>query len=212
MADGGSADWLIAGLIVGIFVGIPFGFLLAQALLKPATGFSGLRPGFGRPYHWDSLCWCKSLSEDVLLKLAVGIVAAEETAREISKRLAGRVAVQVERAKPVSRVKTIEGFKVPGTLIDEEGAGTLKELLIKSDSPNYTLYLFIDGNPVYNHSWSWFNENSQEIEEISAFRTEDGIYVLHLYDLKFSRSLLVKVNGASQSLNLVFYKLELTNV
>jgi ABC-type antimicrobial peptide transport system permease subunit len=31
-----ESDWLLAGLIVGIFVGIPLGWILTQIMVKPA--------------------------------------------------------------------------------------------------------------------------------------------------------------------------------
>jgi len=31
-----ESDWLIAGVIVGIFIGIPLGWILAQIAVKPA--------------------------------------------------------------------------------------------------------------------------------------------------------------------------------
>lgn len=73
------------------------------------------------------------------------------------------------------------------------------------------LWISVDDDVIYNNAWSWFNSLSQEVMEIAAFES-DGTYVLHLRDIKFAESLIVKVKPTSEavknSLDEIFYKLE----
>lgn len=148
-----------------------------------------------------------------LLDLAFQIVSTEEQARIIAERVSDKLNQNIiveTKEKQVARTKTrlLQNVGVPSTIIKEDGAGVLKELLIKSITPDYTLWLFIDDDVIYNNSWEWFYENSEQVGEISAFEDEDsGIYVLHIYDLKFTRALDVRIDGEKQTLT-VFYKLE----
>jgi hypothetical protein len=127
------------------------------------------------------------VDEEKLLDLAFQVVAAEENARLVAERLAGRVQVEVAPSPPVvSRVVRSVDVKIPATLIDEYGSGCLKEFLVKSTGKNYVLRVYVDGSELYHNSFSWFQDISQEVEEIDAFE-EDGVYVLRLGDINFAK-------------------------
>lgn len=132
-----------------------------------------------------------------MIELAMLIVAAEE---------ARRIQLQIQLPQPSTKVE-LKDVQIPTTLIDEEGAGVLKELMIKSKSGNYTLQLSIDGSTVYNHTWNMLREISQTVDEISAFQDEEDNYILHLYDLKYSMKITVALDGEEQTAS-VFYKIE----
>jgi len=152
-----------------------------------------------------------SRSRDILLDMASRIVAAEELAR-------AKIVVRPEvKVTPSPAMKTVvvkrKDFKVPDTLIDVHGSGCLKELLVKSSFKEYVLRLYADGSQLYADGWDDFNEMSQEVDEISAFRTEEGEYVLHLCDVKFTESMKVVMEpvGGPRTVSLMFYKLDIVS-
>ena len=154
------------------------------------------------------------MSEEQMLNWAMQIAAAEEMARA---KIVVKPEVKVAPTPPKTIVKKETDFKIPDTLIDMRGIGCLKELLIKSAFKEYRLYLYADGQQLYADTWDGFSELSQEIDEIAAFQTEDGVYVLHLYDIKFSESIKVVIEpviyimGEPPTISQIFYKLDVAS-
>lgn len=154
------------------------------------------------------------MSERQLLDWAMQIAAAEEMAR-------ARIVFKPEvKIAPTPPLRTIIGSEkdlaIPAEIIDEEGSGQLKELLIRSGFKEWSLAAFADGQQLYNHPYEWFMGISQELEEVDAFQAEDGTYVLRLSDIKFAESLKVKAGplvvtlaGEKPRLKEIFWKLEL---
>ena len=146
-----------------------------------------------------------------LLNWAMMIAAAEETAR-VKVEVAA-----VERERRVrTEIRTLTDVAIPDTIIDENGAGCLKELLIRSDHKNYRLRAYIDDMQLYDGSFSWFEDISQNIDEIAAFQNEHGEYILHITDLKFSKNIKIQAEPAitiltekeKPKLKQVFYKID----
>ena len=153
------------------------------------------------------------MDED-LLDWAMQIAAAEEAARI-------RVEVKPEiEVTPALAPRTIIGrrtdFNIPETIIDEKGRGCLKELLVKSNRGDYKLTLVADGMTLYNYAYSWFEDVSQQLEEIDAFQTDEGDYILHISDVKFLESIKVSLEPVLATLpaeaftiNEVYWKIEI---
>ena len=153
------------------------------------------------------------MSERDMLNWAMQIVAAEELARA---RIVVEPKVEVTPTTPVRTVASRKvDFKIPGTIIDINGAGCLRELVMKSTFKDYRLHLYVDGQVVYANTWDEFNELSQEIEDIAAFQSVDGLYVLHLADVKFTENIKAIVEPARattdrKTINYIFYKVDVT--
>jgi len=150
------------------------------------------------------------LVRERLLDWAMRIVEAEEMARS-------RVEVEVKpKPAPVERVRSLvwHGRSVPfGTLIDESGCGVLRELVVKNGDKYFGLEVVVDGVYVYHKSWDEFNAISEYVDEVAAFE-DDGTYILHLSDIKFSSMIKVvlrpvTVRPLSSTVSEVFYKIEL---
>jgi hypothetical protein len=152
-----------------------------------------------------------------LLNWALTIVAAEENARLTAESIAEKIQVKVTPTPPLtSKVVRKVNVKIPDTLIDEVGSGCLKELLIKSTSKDYILRVYADGSELYNNSFSWFQDISQETEEIDAFE-EDSTYILRLSDVNFAKNIKVIAEPSTTTqpaskLEQVFCKINLGNV
>jgi hypothetical protein len=154
------------------------------------------------------------VSEEFMLELAAKIVAAEENARLVAEKLAGKVTVEVTPTPPTfSKTVRMTDIPLPYTLVDELGSGCLKELVVKGRFKDYSLIVLVDGSDLYRNSYDWFQEISQNVEEIDAFE-EDGTYVLRLSDIHFAKSLKVVAEPAitilsASKLDEVFCKIDL---
>jgi len=143
---------------------------------------------------------------------AIRIVIAEETARqtaeEMTKKLKDKIIVENKEKRPSTTSKYLRNVTLPIDLIDINGSGVLREIFIRSSDKNFTFWLFVDGDIVYNNDWEWFYEISTMVSEIGAFQDDDEYYVLSLSDIKFSSSLIVRIDG-NITADAVFYKLEI---
>ena len=128
-----------------------------------------------------------------LLALAFQIVAAEEGARQsseaLAEALAGGASVQVQVSPSAARTRRLllRDVELPNVVADVRGGGRVRELVLKSKTKAFGLYVEVDGEALYNDDFSWFSSVSQEMEGVDAFE-EDGIYVLRLSDISFAES------------------------
>ena len=128
-----------------------------------------------------------------LIDLAIQIVAAEENARLIAESIKDKVQVEVTPTPSLpitSRVIRDTNVKIPDTLIDLDGSGCIKEFVIKSSSVNYILKVYVDNLELYHNTYTWFENISQQVEEIDAFE-DNGIYVLRLSNINFANGIKI---------------------
>jgi len=127
------------------------------------------------------------MSERDLLNWALTIVAAEENARLMAETIAEKIQVEVTPTPTLtSKIIRKVNINIPDTLIDEVGSGHLKELVIKTSSKNYILRVYVDESELYHNTYTWFQNISQEVEEIDAYE-ENGTYILRLSDINFTK-------------------------
>jgi len=104
----------------------------------------------------------------------------------------------------------VKNVEIPETIIELEGRGHLKELLVRSPRDDFRIRVVLDGRVLYSNTYSWFREVSHVVKEFSAVE-ENGMYVLHISDLKFLNSLRVSIEPESPGrfiLSEVYYKLD----
>jgi len=152
-----------------------------------------------------------SVGEKELLDWALQLAIAEEAAR-------AKVEVKPVEVKPAlpptpkTKIKSMTDVKIPAVLLDEKGAGCLKELLIKSSRKDYRLRMYGDDQQLYDNTFDWFQNISQQTEEISAFTSEDGFYILHISDIKFAKNLKLELEPLTTEtfkIEQAFYKLDI---
>jgi hypothetical protein len=82
-------------------------------------------------------------------------------------------------------------------LIEEEGHGSLHELLIKSTTTNFNVHLEADGKILYDGSYGDISSEPQFLSEQSAFEDPDnaGTYYLQVKDITFSKKIFAYVWG-----------------
>lgn len=148
-----------------------------------------------------------------LLDNAINLAIAEEISRSITENLKNKISVDIndkvniERKSGSTRIKVLKNVFLPINLIDINGAGHLKELLIRSKENEFILNVFVDEEILYNNDWEWFKEISEFTSGISAFE-DDDFYVLSVSDIKFSNSLFIRIDGSVQ-IEDIFYRIDI---
>jgi hypothetical protein len=134
------------------------------------------------------------MSEKDMIAAAMQVVAAEETGSAIGRELA-KVSRTVEVKPQPTFIVDRKGVTINGedTIINKQGMGVLQELMFKSESSSFAVSVWRDDVLEINGSYSDYLEISQEIDEIAVFE-RNGVYVLHISDIEFAESLIVKVS------------------
>jgi hypothetical protein len=118
------------------------------------------------------------------LPIPLAIIVAEELREGVEEALA-------KLRKPIStyvvehKMLSLIGSK---TLLDLVGRGTLRELLIISDSPNLLVMVEADGRPIINHRLSELMEVTELLENIDVFE-RNGTHVLRISSVYFLNKL-----------------------
>lgn len=73
-----------------------------------------------------------------------------------------------------------------------EGEGKIEELLLDTDSNNYELFLYVDGRTVFDHDFSFFEDNGDLLEEVSVVSSGSGVKLV-VSDLEFSEQFIVEL-------------------
>ncbi len=72
------------------------------------------------------------------------------------------------------------------------GRGTLREIMLISDSPDFRVVIGVDGRECINKTFSELQEVSTYLNSIDAFE-DDGKYVFHVSGISFRKSLSFEV-------------------
>lgn len=132
--------------------------------------------------------------------IAVALITARETAKQVAKELVKPVTVVIQPISPKETFissegnVTVNGFK---EVLDKSAEGELKNLLLITNSSSYKIRLIKDGDTLYDAQFSWFQSITQEVENISAFTELDsdgavtGNYVLSLKNIAFLKHIRV---------------------
>lgn len=95
--------------------------------------------------------------------------------------------------------------------IDIKGSGRMAEFLIVSPNTSFGAAIVVDGGTILSESYASLNALTQTLLCVSAFPelditgTPTGKYIIHLSDVSFLESLLVRVlntGGASTTFNI----------
>jgi len=127
------------------------------------------------------------ISMDTLTSTAIAVVMAEEIARKLSST------ATKPRETRVIRITDA----VSDTAISEDGSGKLIELVVISDSREYSVSIAIDNATVIDGSFEWYQSVSQYMDWIDAFE-DNGSFVLRVTDLSFSSNLKISLKITSQ--------------
>lgn len=129
-------------------------------------------------------------------QIAMAIIQARQAAKEIAKPIKIEVLPEVKIKPKITLPIERSGIVVNGveTLVDVRGSGTVEEMTITTNSKDYTLHVFDGGDIKYSKPFSWFQDRSQTVGEISAFENT-GVYTLNLHDINFKERIRVFIDG-----------------
>jgi len=80
--------------------------------------------------------------------------------------------------------------------MDTVGEGMINQILIQSDTTAYSIRILIDDELFYDRAYSYFNTNSEYLENTSAF-LDAGIYHLSLRNLSFQKKFQIIITSTS---------------
>jgi len=127
-----------------------------------------------------------------LLNVAKAVIMAEEL------REAVREEVRRPPPKPAVEKLVIDRPNVkvepakPRFLVKEDGSGVLEEVLIRSPSKSFRCRVTADRRIVWDKTYDGFEIDSDRLADIYA-KDEDGVYVVHLSNVPFKRSIRVLI-------------------
>jgi hypothetical protein len=112
------------------------------------------------------------------LPVPVALIIADE----LRSALEERVGVAKEATYTVSfRSRVVE---TEFTLLDVRGRGRVREAVLLADSPDFDVYVEVDGRSIFSHSFAELQSISEVMEGVDAF-DRDGEYVFRFSDLSF---------------------------
>jgi len=116
------------------------------------------------------------------------IVEIEEMAREIAKKIP-------RLRETITRTLDLKNVRVEGTfnIINSKVGGKLKELVVRSPSPKFSLYILADGIPRITRSYTELTSISQHSELLDAYE-ENGNYIVRLKDLNWLQNFMATIS------------------
>lgn len=134
----------------------------------------------------------------------IDLVEVEEFARELGEAIARRVPGP-ERL--VTRTIDRDNVLIRGSedLIDSRVRGRLRELVLKSSSPDFRITIMRDGRRLLDRTFSELMEISQYSETIDAFQeAEGGSYVLKLSNISWLNDFLLTISATETTFDKIF--------
>lgn len=129
------------------------------------------------------------------------IIQAELIGKKIAG-IRGILGETVVREKPktteiyAQKDLILEGNTV---FVDIEGYGRVHEILLMTDSKEYSLYVLVDEKEIYNDTYSHLSEMSRFLNEVGT-RTSGRYYILSIVDIPFMSSLYIRVDPSESIL------------
>lgn len=152
--------------------------------------------------------------------IAVALITARETAKQVAKELVKPVTVVVQPIQPkITIINSDKNISV-GTfkeLLDRKGEGELKDILIITSSSSYKLRVLRDNESLYDSQYSDFQELSNMIDDIEAHPevdedgAETGRYMLGLKRVSFSKRIRVLIEpNIPLTITTLYYEISIT--
>lgn len=132
------------------------------------------------------------------LPLPLAILVAEEIAREVSKGIS-----QTLITKITTKIHTIVDKEFSGEfeIISVKGRGTIRELIIITNSPNYVFHTMVDNLVVFNNPYEELSKISPLVEDLDIVQ-EDNNYILRIAKINFINEFRCVVKS-SQSVKII---------
>jgi len=83
-------------------------------------------------------------------------------------------------------------------VIETSGKGNIEQILLTVQNSDFGLFLAIDGNVVYDKTYSYFSTNSDYLQNISAlYESDTQRYYLSIRNFHFKKGFRIDINTIS---------------
>jgi len=138
-------------------------------------------------------------------EIAYDLLLAEEMARKITTKLQQPITIPtvdltnananesvqkiiVKQQKKHTEIIDKKNFPVVGVFpVEKFGSGKIKQIVVKSPSSDFSIYLEVDGIILYEGTYSKYSSESIDIDELEAY-IFDSTYLFRISDIAFSES------------------------
>lgn len=97
------------------------------------------------------------------------------------------------------------------TILDLQGSGEIEEILIKSQSNNFTIIIDIDEMPQYQRTWAELNSVSEDLGGIVAVN-RSGTYIIKLSNLFFTNKINMMISANETTFDKIYVRCSYGNV
>jgi hypothetical protein len=219
--EGSSASWFVDGEKVDWqreFGDVPVGSLEKPTCVDPPFVVrQETWVEIFSPVDWEFTVYLDGLLYELPVGMGGLVKVKDELSANIDKivegmkqtlvETTGEVKTQVSELKPMLEPEKETVFRDKWKNVDiskkyiileEEGHGSLHELLIKSTTTDFNVHLEADGKILYDGSYSDISSEPQFLSEQSAFEDPDnaGTYYLQVKDITFSKRIFAYVWGS----------------
>ena len=91
------------------------------------------------------------------------------------------------------------------TILDLKGNGTIEEVLIKSQTKDFTIVVDIDNMAQYQRTWTELSEISEDIDGIVAVK-RNGIYIAKLNNMHFKNNTKLMISATNATLDKIYVR------
>ncbi len=142
------------------------------------------------------------MRNDLFMEIVKSIILAEE----ISNNISIKHQLEVKKPEYTTTVGWLKNIVTPFKVIDINGSGELKSIVIKNNDKDFTVKIIVDGTVLYYNSWEELRTISEYTDDIDAFE-DNGTYIARFSDIKFSKKIVVNIYSySSNTVNEVYYK------
>jgi len=104
--------------------------------------------------------------------------------------------------------KTINGIY---NIKESKGTGMINQILLKSDSNDYTIQIILDDSVIYYDPYSFLFTNSEHLDNISVYLAA-GVYYLTIQNLFFQERFLIRIiTDSSIIYDLIYIRYSIRN-
>lgn len=90
-------------------------------------------------------------------------------------------------------------------ILNLDGSGTIEEILIKSQSNDFTIVINIDDMPEYQRTWKELNEISEDLDGVVAVN-RSSTYIVKLSNIHFKHNIKMMISTGGITLDKIYVR------
>lgn len=157
---------------------------------------------------FDSLFASQTLSIKQMFSNQARIQSAEQTAnnKKIDDAI-NNIDIHIKTRSKQTYIYEKDNHHVVSALniLDLQGSGEIEEILIKSQSNDFTIVIDIDDMPQYQRTWSELNSISEDLDGIVAVN-RSSTYIIKLSSLFFTNRIKMMISTNETTFNKIYVR------